>query len=119
VHVLLDVSRLLTCGRRRTPSGIDRVEAAYVRRWLAAPETGVSFVAISGWGDFAMVPRSTVASLLTALDDAWAGGPGHAVAARRAGRIASAAQSTLLAGLGRGALRHRLSARLRRVTGLA
>jgi glycosyltransferase involved in cell wall biosynthesis len=62
-----------------------------------------------------MVPRTTVASLLAALDDAWAGGAGHAAAARRAGRIASAAQSTLLAGLGRGALRQRLRDAVRAV----
>ena len=37
MHVLLDVSRFLGCSRRRAPSGIDRVEAAYARRWLAEP----------------------------------------------------------------------------------
>jgi glycosyltransferase involved in cell wall biosynthesis len=107
VHVLLDVSRLLTCGRRRTPSGIDRVEAAYVRRWLSAPPEAASFVALSAaWGEFAAVPRHTVEAMLAALDELWAGiGPGVERAAKRAGRIGSAAHSALLAGLGRGAVR--------------
>jgi glycosyltransferase involved in cell wall biosynthesis len=108
VQILLDVSRLLNCGKRRTPSGIDRVEAAYARRWLEAPRDLVSFVAPSGWGDFAMVPAGTVANMLGALEEAWAGGPGHERAASRARRIGSTAQSALLAGLGRGAVRRRL-----------
>ncbi len=39
MQVILDVSRLLACARRRTPSGIDRVELAYTRRWMEAPES--------------------------------------------------------------------------------
>ncbi|WP_229677975.1 glycosyltransferase family 4 protein [Caldovatus sediminis] len=110
VHVLLDVSRLLSCGRRQTPSGIDRVEAAYARYWLAAaPPERVGFVGLSGWGDFAAVPRQTVQAMLGALDEAWAGvGPGLGRARKRAARIGAAAQSALLAGLGRGALRRLL-----------
>ncbi len=110
MYVLLDVSRLLNCGRRQTPSGIDRVEAAYARYWLsAAPPERVGFVGLSGWGDFAAVPRQTVQAMLAALDEAWAGiGPGFGGARKRAARIGAAAQSALLAGLGRGALRRLL-----------
>ena len=63
MHVLLDVSRLIGCSRRRTPSGIDRVEAAYVRHWLGRPAADVTFVARSPLRGFSVVPRPMVADL--------------------------------------------------------
>lgn len=109
MHVLLDVTRLLECGRRRTPTGIDRVEVAYVRRWIGEAEERVTFVAPSGWGDLAAVPRDTVAAMLDALDLAWSGQPGHDRAAARAGRIGSRALSALLAGIGRRVVRRAIA----------
>jgi glycosyltransferase involved in cell wall biosynthesis len=88
---VLDVSRFLACGRRRAPSGIDRVEVAYAARWLAAAPASVTFCARGPWGGYAAVPRSLVADLAAALKLAWAGGP-QAEAARqsalRLGRLA-------------------------------
>ena len=44
VHVIMDISRLLFCVHRAAPSGIDRVEMAYARRWLAQPGKAGTFV---------------------------------------------------------------------------
>src|SRR3954464_8939019 len=71
VHVILDVSRLLSCVHRLSPSGIDRVEMAYARHWLARPETDCTFTAQSPWGWFAALPRDRVAALLEALAETW------------------------------------------------
>ena len=45
VRVILDVSRLLLSVRRAAPSGIDRVEMAYAKRWIARPPGECVFVA--------------------------------------------------------------------------
>src|SRR3712207_625600 len=62
VHVILDVSRLLFCVHRTSPSGIERVEMAYARRWLACPDHDVTFTAQSLWGWFATLPKDQVAA---------------------------------------------------------
>lgn len=91
MHVILDVSRFLACGRRRAPSGIDRVEAAYAAKWLTATPADVTFCARGPWGGYAAVPHSLVSDFAAALTKAWAGGPGAEVdrqSALRLGRIA-------------------------------
>jgi glycosyltransferase involved in cell wall biosynthesis len=102
--VILDVSRLLVCGRRPTPSGIDRVELAYARHWLEAPPDACAFVAQDLRGGFALLPRALVAELATALATTWAGGAGHAEARQRARSLGTQARGRLLLGLGRGEL---------------
>jgi hypothetical protein len=37
-RILLDVSRLISAGARRTPSGIERVELAYVKHFTGAED---------------------------------------------------------------------------------
>lgn len=101
MHVLLDVSRFLGCSRRRAPSGIDRVEAAYVRRWLAEPASGVTFVARGGRASYAAVPRVLVTDLAAQLHEAWTGGPRAASASRAARRTALLAAARLAVGRGR------------------
>ena len=110
LHVILDVSRLLLSVHRTSPSGIDRVEMAYARHWLAAPEGAASFVAQSPWGWFAALPRGAVAELVACIGDAWANGEGGASLAR-ARRLAVGLQARLALGGGRGALRHILATR--------
>lgn len=104
MQVILDVSRLLACGRRQTPSGIDRVELAYTRRWLESPEDACAFVAQDLRGGFALLPRPLVAELALALETAWTGGAHAAEAARQASGIALRARARLLLGRGRAAL---------------
>jgi glycosyltransferase involved in cell wall biosynthesis len=101
VHVVLDVSRFLACGRRRAPSGIDRVEAAYARHWLDAPAGAVTFVARGPRNGYSAVPRGMVADLADRLDLAWAGGPGADAARRAAQRIGMLAMARMMVGRGR------------------
>jgi glycosyltransferase involved in cell wall biosynthesis len=108
VHVLLDVSRLLLCVHRTSPSGIERVEYAYARRWLARPAEDCTFTAQSVWGHFAALPREGVAALLDALDEVWDRGAPQRRGLRRAQRIALSLQGRLARGGGRLVLRARL-----------
>ena len=61
MQVILDVSRLLICAGRATPSGIDRVELAYALRWLHAPAGSCAFVAQGLRSGFAVLPHGLVA----------------------------------------------------------
>jgi len=112
-HVILDVSRLLGCGRKRTPSGIDRVELAYARHWLQAPPERCSFVGQEVQGGFAMLPRRLVADLVAALTEAWGAGIANSPAFRRAARIGALGRGRLLLGFGRTELARLLHSRRR------
>lgn len=113
LHVLLDVSRLIASTRRRTPSGIDRVEAAYVRRWLREPARSVTFVARSPLRSFAAVPRGVVADLHASLDQVWtAGGPDQGALAE-ARTLARRTSFSLALGIGRRDVAARLQAERR------
>ncbi|MDJ0388092.1 glycosyltransferase family 1 protein [Roseomonas sp. E05] len=112
-HVILDVSRLLGCGRKRTPSGIDRVELAYARHWLAASPERCSFVGQEVQGGFAMLPRRLVADLVAALSEAWSTGIASGPAFRRAARVGALGRGRLLLGFGRTELARLLHSRRR------
>ncbi|WP_240048344.1 glycosyltransferase family 4 protein [Crenalkalicoccus roseus] len=113
MHVILDISRLLFSVHRAAPSGIDRVEMAYARRWLARPARECTFVAQSAWGGFAAVPREAVAALVEAVRAAWEGG-GREAATRR-WRCAAGLAAAQVLGAGRTALRATLGAHRRPV----
>ena len=110
MHVILDVSRLLFSIRRAAPSGIDRVEMAYAKRWAAGPAGTCTFVAQAPTGGFSAVARPALAALLEQIDAAWAGVPG---AQRQAWRAALPIFSALGLGAGRRALRDALAAHRR------
>jgi glycosyltransferase involved in cell wall biosynthesis len=118
LRVILDVSRLLASVSRATPSGIDRVEMAYVRHWLARPEAESSFAGQSPWGWFATIDRTALRQLTEALTEAWtqdgmrAGGP-TSPALRQARGLAAMMQARLAAGFGRRQLADQLGARPR------
>lgn len=76
MHVFLDVSRLLKAGRRAVPSGIDRVEMAYVRHWIRQPAESRTFVAELPWGGFAALPPALVRDLAGTMAEAWRTGTG-------------------------------------------
>ena len=85
VQVILDISRLLTVAHRPAPTGIDRVELAYARRFAADPDAKATFVAELPLLGFAALPRPIVLDLVRALDQAWQdGGRAAAPIARRA-----------------------------------
>lgn len=73
--VVLDISRLLARGRKVAPSGIDRVELAYARRWAAMPEDRCVFVAGALSGAWSVLPRRAVEELVAALSISWCGTP--------------------------------------------
>ena len=108
---MLDISRLLSSAFRGYPSGIDRVEFAYARRWRAAPEAECSFVAQTHWGGFGLVPRPVALGFLDALGGVLAEGLARGPAHREARRRAVQLHARLAAGLGRGALRRRIQER--------
>ncbi|GGC56414.1 capsular polysaccharide glycosyltransferase biosynthesis protein [Siccirubricoccus deserti] len=118
MRVILDVSRLLFSVSRATPSGIDRVEMAYVRHWSAQPEAECGFAAQSLWGWFAAVDRAALGELAATLSEAWtlggtSAGPTAAPALRRARGLAVAMQARLATGGGRRQLADRLGHRHR------
>jgi glycosyltransferase involved in cell wall biosynthesis len=88
VQVILDISRLLTVAHRAAPTGIDRVELAYARRWSEDREAKCSFVAEMPLLGYGALPRQVVAELVEALEHAWADGGATAAAAARRARLA-------------------------------
>jgi len=76
---------LLAVANRAAPTGIDRVELAYARRWSSEPAANCTFIAELPLIGFSALPRGVVAELVAALEEAWlAGGRSAAAAARRA-----------------------------------
>ena len=73
--VVLDISRLLARGRKVAPSGIDRVELAYARRWAALPEDRCVFVAGALSGAWSVLPRRAVEDLVAAVSISSRGTP--------------------------------------------
>lgn len=115
MHVLLDVSRLIASTRRRTPSGIDRVEAAYVRRWLQEPPRSVTFVARTPLRGFSAVPRGLVADLHACVDQVWAGEKDQATAQAEARALARRSTLSLALGLGSRQVANRVAAERRSI----
>lgn len=111
MHVMLDISRLLSSAWRGYPSGIDRVEYAYARRWRDAPAEQCSFVATGLLGGFQPFPRRLALGLLDALGvsltEGTQGGPGH----RRARLLAATGHALLLSHIGAGALERHVARR--------
>ena len=107
-HVVLDVSRLLACGTKAAPSGIDRVEMAYARRWATMPEGSCTFVAQALAGDYVALPWRAVVGLIAFLTKAWGRSDPDGRAARRARRISVALRWRVMAGIGQRMLAQRL-----------
>lgn len=83
--VTLDFSRLLWRARFPTPSGIDRVERAYARRFLGETRRTVRFVARMGPLGARAIPAQALDRFLAAMEAGWAapGGDGGAAAIAR------------------------------------
>lgn len=111
LHVVLDISRLLSSAWRGYPSGIDRVEFAYARHWRKAREESCCFVAQTPWGGFALIPRPMALTMLDALGGSLAEGVADGPAHRLARRLAAALYARLASGAGRAALLRRIRER--------
>jgi glycosyltransferase involved in cell wall biosynthesis len=96
LQVILDISRLIASAQRASPTGIDRVELAYAKRWCNEPGLPCTFVAEVPILGFAALPRAVVAELVDAIEDTWAhGGRGAAAAVRRVRLAAPFGRSAL------------------------
>ncbi len=111
LHVVLDISRLLSSAWRGYPSGIDRVEFAYARHWRQAGEESCCFVAQTPWGGFALIPRPIALAMLDALAGSLAEGLANGPAHRRARRLAVGLYARLASGVGRAELIDRIRQR--------
>ncbi len=89
LQVILDISRLLASAQRASPTGIDRVELAYARRWVSEPGLPCTFVAEVPILGHAALPRPVVTDLVAAVDEAWSQGGRAAVNAARRVRLAA------------------------------
>ena len=96
MQIVLDVSRLIDSAQRPAPTGIDRVELAYAKRWCGETRWPCAFVAEVPILGFAALPQAIVAELVAAIEQSWAQGDRSAAAAIRRARLA--------APFGRGAL---------------
>ena len=83
------------------PTGIDRVEHAYIRHWISHDPDRVKFVLRGPLGSPVAVPQNLVREMLDALDTRRLGEPGWEEASKPAGRLALSALARL--SLGRGA----------------
>lgn len=70
-HIVLDLSRLMWRAARFAPTGIDRVELAYARHFIATAPDRLSF---TGWrGRMGLLPQDDAIALVTTLDKLWSG----------------------------------------------
>jgi glycosyltransferase involved in cell wall biosynthesis len=109
MHLLFDITLLVTRPWLGQPSGIDRVELAHARYWRQLPREDVTFVCRNAWNRMAVIPDFLARALLEEADTHIASGmTGYRLRLRaRTGLIMSA----LFFGLGRPALFSRLRGR--------
>lgn len=70
-HIVLDLSRLMWRAARFAPTGIDRVELAYARHFVATARDRLSFT--GWWGRFSLLPQEDAVALIATLNAMWAG----------------------------------------------
>jgi glycosyltransferase involved in cell wall biosynthesis len=100
LRLFLDISRLVFGAWRTVPTGIDRVEIAYVRHWLANDPDRVTFLLRGPIGAPVAVPTSLVEDLVEAVEARRLGQAGCDDAGKSAARLARSAIMRL--SLGRG-----------------
>lgn len=69
--VILDISRLISRIRHRTPSGVDRVEMAYARGLMQRFGDELGFAAVHPFGWKGRLPRDAAKDYLDALEQSW------------------------------------------------
>lgn len=69
--VILDISRLISRGRYSTPSGVDRVEMAYVRGLLGLYGDRLTFAAVHPIGRYGRLSRRAALTFLDELERRW------------------------------------------------
>src|SRR5690349_7699259 len=74
--IVLDLSRLVFSGWRRTPTGIPRVELAYAEHFIASAPKCVRFVVLDGLGRLSVVENRIAISFVSAIARFWRGDTG-------------------------------------------
>ena len=69
--IILDLSRLVSRARHRTPSGVDRVEMAYARGLHARFGDRLRFAAVHPFGVYGRLPNEKVLRFLDMLEHRW------------------------------------------------
>lgn len=92
------------------PTGIDRVEHAYIRHWLKNNPEEITFVLRGPFNSLVAVPPNLVRDMLGALDARRLGQPGWEEASKPAARLALSAVARLSLGRGARELARALSA---------
>lgn len=77
VELVLDLSRLVSRIRHRTPTGVDRVELAYARELRRRLPGQLSFAALHPAGRYGRIPTSRAERFLDRVEKLWAAGPDH------------------------------------------
>lgn len=108
MRILLDISRLISGTARPVPTGIDRVEYAYARHFLARDPARVTFLMSGPFLPPVALPHALVARFLLALKPLWQGESQADTAWGEARWLARQAQARYWLGRGRGALRQAL-----------
>ena len=103
--IALDLSRLLSRAGFATPTGIDRVELAYARHFLANGGEHC-FAAINAVGRIGALPRDNAARFVERLEGTWRGGAAAEAAHEIAGLARGLRRAALFRGVG--ALQSRL-----------
>jgi glycosyltransferase involved in cell wall biosynthesis len=111
LRILLDISRLMSGTGRPAPTGIDRVEHAYARHFLAHDPARLTFLMSGPFLPMVALPQGLVAALLTALQTQWKGGQGAEAAWQEAQNLARQARRRHWLGRGRRTLHQALAAR--------
>jgi glycosyltransferase involved in cell wall biosynthesis len=83
-QIVLDLSRLLSRAGRSAPTGIDRVELAYAKHFMARHPERLSLTAVTSWGRFGLLPLAAAKRFVAALDAVWQGHAETPTARRRA-----------------------------------
>lgn len=70
-HIILDLSRLLSRTLHATPTGVDRVEMAYARGFMAIAPERLSFAAVHPLGFYGRLPFDAVRHFLDVTERRW------------------------------------------------
>ena len=71
--LLLDISRLVWRARRRSPTGIDRVELAYAQHFIAAGDSRPAYAAVHLLGAILALKPNGARRLIMAIERRWSG----------------------------------------------
>lgn len=100
LRLLLDVTRSVTLAWRAMPTGIDRVELAYVRHWLEKDPERIIFIMRGPFSPYVALPHHLMEDFILSLDRRRLGDHGWQDETKAMKRLARSAIGRLLLGRG-------------------